>query len=232
MAKFTPKKKKQLRRIRRFISSAEKRGYTFPEDIKRNLTSYTTHKLKSLTPSKLYKQASYQVKDLAGNLIDILTGEQGRRIETTLAAKKAVRTKQYKKWQKEVEAGISLSDYQYEDYDYEQDYAPKFTDIVLSQIEEMIQEAYTNVVYVGSKWTTRDNADILSATLQSQISMFGRDAVAQVCENAPDEMKANARLTLQASSDYACHTHIDDIVQIITGEILTQEQSKTYTMDV
>ena len=224
MAKFTSKKKKQLRRIRRFISSAEKRGFTFPEEIKRNLTTYTTQKLKSFTPSKLYKQASYQVKDLAGNIIDTLTGEQGRRIERTLSAKKAVKTKQYKKWQKKVEANISLADYQYDDDYYDENYIPKFTDIVLSQIEDMISQAREH------KWDRiKRNGDILDRYLQDELSAYGHDKVALACEEASDQTKAEAREAINASTDDACHSHSLAMVMIIRGNIPTIDESKQFT---
>lgn len=233
--KYTPIKAKNIRRIRRFIKSAEKRGFIFPENIKQQLPQYSTQKLKSLTPEKLYKQAQYKLGD------DItISAERGRQIERTLAAKKGTRKRLINKYgyeeylrRYEPEAyGYYKRGYdEYQEYE-EEEYIPSFTDIVLNEIQLMIEEAINNPVYVGYNWTTKDNGELLKNTLQSQISAYGRDAVAQVCENAPDEMKARARLTLQASSDYTCHAHIDDIVEILTGEILTQEQSKEFTADV
>ena len=93
MATFTPKKKQQLRRVRRFIKSAEKRGFQFALDIKEKLSSYTTQKLKSLTPEKLYKEAKYKLGDDL-----IISAEEGRKLEKTIAAKKAVRTRRINKY--------------------------------------------------------------------------------------------------------------------------------------
>ena len=51
---YTKKKSQQLKRIRRFISRAEKRGYRFDTDFKNQLTELSTQKLKNLTPKKVY----------------------------------------------------------------------------------------------------------------------------------------------------------------------------------
>ena len=93
MAKYTPKKKQQLKRVRSFIRRAEKRGYEFPEELKSNLTSLSTQKLKTLTPEKLYKQAQYRVGEHLTT-----SGERGRQIERTIVAKKSLRTRMVNKY--------------------------------------------------------------------------------------------------------------------------------------
>ena len=50
---YTSKKRQQLKRIRQFISRAEKRGYRFDAEFKNQLTGLSTQKLKNLTPKKL-----------------------------------------------------------------------------------------------------------------------------------------------------------------------------------
>lgn len=56
--------KKELRRIKRFVREAEKRGYTFSENViptlpKSGITAGTLRKLQKKTPAALYKKASY-----------------------------------------------------------------------------------------------------------------------------------------------------------------------------
>ena len=58
--------KRNLNRIKRFVRSAEKRGYTFPENVvptlpKSGITPGTLRKLEKITPANLYKKASYEL---------------------------------------------------------------------------------------------------------------------------------------------------------------------------
>ena len=221
MAKFTKKKKQNLKRIRKFIKSAEKRGYKFSEELKKSLSSFTTQKLKSLTPKKLYKEAQYEVKSLEGETIDYLTGEQGREIERKLSAKKDARTRQYKKWQAEVEAGISLSDYQYEEP--QEEYLPSFTRIVLDNIEALINEYESSSTEL---W--RENAYRLEDELNAQIIRYGEDVIAHCCEQAPQESIAQAEKVIHSSTTQKLVQNLTVFVMIITGEIPTVEQAKQY----
>ena len=231
MAKYTPKKKAQLKRIRSFIRRAEKRGFTFAKELKENLSTFSTQKLKALKPEKLYKPATYKVGE------ETVSGLKGRKIERTIAAKKAVQTKIRRKEEREQREwerlhrdyieNISLSDYE----EYEEEYIPSFTDIVLSEVEAMIKEAQTNVVYVGYGRTNKDNADQFEIELKSQIGKYGRDGVAISMENAPDETKVRARLTLMASSETSCHAHLEDLWELITGTIPTVNDSKSMNME-
>ena len=222
LAKYTKKKKQNLRRIRRFIKSAEKRGYQFSQELKKSLSSLTTQKLKSLTPEKLYKHSTYQVKSLEGETIDTLTGEQGRKIERTLSAKKAARTRQYKKWQAEIEAGISLSDYQYEDYEEPQEeYFPSFTRIVLDNIEALIAqyEHSTTQLYVHNAYTLEDE-------LNAQIIKYGEDVIAHCCEQAPQSSIAQAEQVIYSSTEEKLRQNLSTFVMIITGEIPSIDEAK------
>lgn len=215
MAKYSPKKQRHIRRIKRFISAAEKRGYSFPQELKENLTTYSTHKLKTLTPQQLYKQSTYGTGEYE------MSGERARYIERSTSAKKAARTRARRKWISEHQAEINAIDISSYDYD---DYIPKFTDIVLSNIEEMIEQARSH------KWPQIvNNANILDAYLQQEISTYGRDKVAMACEQAPDETKAQAMLALQASNDEQAKAHALSMVMIIRGHIPTVEESKEFT---
>lgn len=88
---MTKKRKKELSRVRSFIRRAEKRGYVFDEQFKKDLTSKTTRALQYLTPRKLYEKASYQIGS------QLVSGMRGRQIERERAAIKGVATKQAKR---------------------------------------------------------------------------------------------------------------------------------------
>lgn len=88
--KFTPKKQKELKRIRQFIKRAEKRGYKFDAGFVSDLEGKTTRALQQLNARKLYEQAIYITN--SGEY----TGLQGRYIEREQAAQKARLTRRKK----------------------------------------------------------------------------------------------------------------------------------------
>lgn len=88
---------KQVRRIKQFISRAEKRGFHFNENVlpKRpnRITQASVRKLAKLTPEKLYQKAEYAGSATYG---EIVSGVKGRRLERSLRDKKATETRKYR----------------------------------------------------------------------------------------------------------------------------------------
>ena len=88
---------KQVRRIKQFISRAEKRGFHFNENVlpKRpnRITRASVRKLAKLTPDKLYEKAEY-----AGTLSygEIVPSIEGLKLERSARANKGAETKKYK----------------------------------------------------------------------------------------------------------------------------------------
>lgn len=88
---------KQVKRIKQFISRAEKRGYLFSEDAlpqrPKRVTQASVRKLAKLTPDKLYQKAVY------GGLVtegEIVSGLEGVKLERSFRAKKAAETRKYR----------------------------------------------------------------------------------------------------------------------------------------
>lgn len=88
---------KQVRRIKQFISRAEKRGFHFNENVlpKRpnRITQASVRKLAKLTPEKLYQKAEYAGSATYG---EVVSGVKGARLERSLRAKKAAETRKYR----------------------------------------------------------------------------------------------------------------------------------------
>lgn len=88
--------KKEIRRIKRFIKRAEKRGYSFnfkePQPPKR-IRKESVERLKKITPEKLYASATYR-----GLFSDFreLSGLEARKKERSASAKKAAETRKRK----------------------------------------------------------------------------------------------------------------------------------------
>lgn len=88
---------KERNRIKRFIKSAEKRGYeidsnVLPEPPKR-ITQASVRRLKKITPDTLYNKARYIDRDTG----EVLSGKAGRNLERQKAAQKAAQTRKRKK---------------------------------------------------------------------------------------------------------------------------------------
>lgn len=88
---------KQVKRIKQFISRAEKRGYQFSKDVlpqrPNRVTQASVRKLTKLTPEKLYKKAVYGGLASGGEIVPAI---EGLKLERSLRVKKAVETRKYR----------------------------------------------------------------------------------------------------------------------------------------
>lgn len=95
--------KNEIKRIKRFISRAKKRGYSFnfkePVPPKR-IRKESVERLKRITSEKLYAGAEYTGELSHG---EKLTGLQGRKLERSASAKKGAETRKRKAEQKKRE---------------------------------------------------------------------------------------------------------------------------------
>lgn len=88
---------KQVKRIKQFISRAEKRGYQFTENVlpkkPKRITQASIRKLANLTPEKLYQKAFYGGEATGG---EIVKGTEGIKLERKVRAQKAAQTRKYR----------------------------------------------------------------------------------------------------------------------------------------
>lgn len=219
------KRQRHINRIKRFIRTAEKRGYQFPQEIKENLSSYSTQKLKSITPQKLYEQATTEKFGVP------MTGTRARQIERSMSAKKGTITRSKGNITKEAKQWIEENPDEFIKKLYESEgmtYIPRFTELVLHNVEQMITEGIQQNVKTGRETSanTAESASFLKEELQSEIQEFGRDKVALAMEQAPDEIIVLARETIWASSTSKCIRHCREMLDLIRGNIPTVEQAK------
>lgn len=89
--------KKELKRIKRFIHNARKRGYEFDDNVlpkqPKRITRKKLEEIKNIKPSNLYDKAVYYDEVTH----ETFTGQQGRRIERHRASLKAKKTRQENK---------------------------------------------------------------------------------------------------------------------------------------
>lgn len=95
--------KKEIKRIKRFITRAEKRGYSFSfkePQLPKRIRKESVEKLKKITPEKLYASATY--RGLYSDFRE-LSGLEGRKRERSAAAKKGAETRKAEQKKREQE---------------------------------------------------------------------------------------------------------------------------------
>ena len=89
--------KKELKRIKRFLHNARKRGYEFDDNVlpkqPKRITRKKLEEIKNIKPSNLYDKAVYYDEVTH----ETFTGQQGRRIERYRASLKAKKTREENK---------------------------------------------------------------------------------------------------------------------------------------
>ena len=209
---YTRKKRQQLKRIRQFISRAEKRGYRFDSEFTEQLTGLSTQKLKNLTPKKLYEK-SQAISEETGKVI---TGTERRKEERKEAAQKAQETRRRHKAERE-----QREYYEYAERDYSE-YETSYEDTILTNIESLIRQ------YEDSDIAVRQyGSSLLQQLLDEEISNYGRKAVALACENAPAEAIRASQIVIYASDQSQKDMNIQELRNILTSGVLPSiEQSK------
>ena len=209
---YTRKKRQQLKRIRQFISRAEKRGYRFDSEFKNQLTELSTQKLKNLTPKKLYEK-SQAISEETGKVI---TGTERRKEERKEVARKAQETRRRHKAERE-----QREYYDYAERDYSE-YETSYEDTILTNIESLIRQ------YEDSDIAVRQyGSSLLQQLLDEEIANYGRKAVALACENAPTEAIRASQIAIYSSDQSQKDMNIQELRNIITsGVIPSIEQSK------
>ena len=209
---YTKKKRQQLKRIRQFISRAEKRGYRFDTEFKNQLTEFSTLKLKYLTPKKLYEK-SQAISEETGKVI---TGTERRKEERKEVARKAQETRRRHKAEREQREYYDYAERNYSEYEM------SYEDTILTNIESLIRQ------YEDSDIGVRQyGSSLLQQLLDEEISNYGRKAVALACENAPAQAISASQIVIFASDQERKDMGIQELRNIITsGVIPTIEQSK------
>lgn len=203
---------KQLRRVRDFIRRAERRGYEFLPELTSNLSNFSTQKLKSLTPNKLYEQAT------STRYGTEMSGIKARQIERSLSAKKGVQTRRAKA------EDIRHNYYQRTNPQQQSEEPASYEDTILLQIYDLID------TYIGSSTINLSyGANLLKATLDSEIATFGRAKVAQALENGPSEALESAVAVIEESTPEKKGNARTRLITIIRGDIPTINEIKPYS---
>ena len=207
--------KKELRRIKSFITAAEKRGYTFKASayptIPSHITIASVRKLTKLTPQELYKKATFLTEDG-----QVISGTEGRAYEY-----KQARIKHASRPRKDKAPNAKK--------DAPKRTPPVFSDVVLSNVEEMIArfpEGISSVTPEGQYKMYERHKNIVEKVLQGQILLRGRNAVAMALEARASEIQALLEALLYGDSDEGrFQLDLAHFVSIIKGTALTVDEA-------
>ncbi len=229
--------KKEQRRIKRFIRSAEKRGYTFESGIVPDMPSRVTTKsleaIRALRPEQLYKRATYRLTPDV-----VISGTEGRALERSIASLKAAET--VRKRRERQENDIVDNYYQNRpDYSYTQE-PESVSYLVYNQVREMIDSWIPM-----DKWSAwfrgvkEEDKNQLNNMLTGAANSEGITTIARRLEQNADKVIALAQAILYESGGgkkgglSSNRTEIQrDFVEfatILKGSSLTLAESELFT---
>lgn len=221
--------KKELARIKRFIKSAEKRGYSFagyePPKEPKKITTKSVEKLKAITPKTLYAKATYY--DLI--LGQRVSGTEERKLTRSRASKKAYQTRLKKL------GGVSAKIGKFRSKDtseYSQPgQPPSDVDDVLRSLYELIAQwkpdPRWNEGFIRIK---EHDKNVLKNIIDGAVNDLGRRQVAINAQSQAARIKDLAWYICYGYSgsdkDRSTQSDIVELTNILRGRALTTEEAK------
>lgn len=205
--------KNEIKRIKRFISRAEKRGYSFnfkEPQLPKRFRKESVERLKRITPEKLYASAQYTGELSHGKK---LTGLQGRKLERSASAKKGAETRKRKAEQKK----------------REQEKIPTFDFIneIISMINELPNGRYISY-QVFLDFTSHKNFLISlindRADIASQYNTI--DKYSDYLKDNEDRIKHNLEIIMRDSNESSIIGAFNELAEILKGSALSFEEAE------
>lgn len=209
---------KELNRIKRFVKTANKRGYSFdtnpiPKEVK-NPTKKSVERLKKITSQSLYSKATYFDPILQVRV----SGTEEQKLIRSRSSKKAAQKRKSKK----ISSGKTIAGH-----------PPSDVEDILTYVEELLS-GWSPLGNWSRSYTTLKENDtrILRNVLNGAIAELGREQVARNVEANATEVKQLAWHICYGSSDFKWQDiegEITRITQIIRGRVLSVNESKELT---
>lgn len=224
---------KQQQRIRRFIKSAEKRGYSFPANAvperPARVTKRDIAKITAIKPEQLYAKATYTFP--TGETI---SGTERRHIERQYSAQKARLTREIKK-----------SQYNPDDYRYHTTagYPPAEATDVADRLKETLERfnqgksEYEQTMEEVDSWTPdgpwnawfaekrRQQVDQMKRMIYAAIQNFGfNEAMRAIGRDATAFHNATQTIMFDSKQE-AVQNAFNALAEILKGSALSAEES-------
>lgn len=155
---------KQIKRLKQAVRRAEKRGYIIPDNIipekPKRVTRKTVEKLKQITPTEIYSKS----EKLDFETGELIAGDVARKIERSISAKKAAKTRKEKRFN----AKSGVSEYYTPSYEM----FPSAAEIIISNFKAYLARFPEVAQSIASRWLNR------------LINDYSLEDVAEMLENA------------------------------------------------
>ena len=223
---------KEVKRLKRFIKNAEKRGFIFSEKVipptPKRVTKKAVERLQDIKPNALYSKAKYKTKE--GKIVTAL---QGRTLERQAATNKGVITKQERHKKEQAEKKPQTSKNKTKQAKIlqakEQANLPQAKDNILTNVRELLKSWTPSPnwadYYADIK---RNDKNLLERMLEAQLKIEGEDVIASRLEVHATEVISLVNDILYGSGgkdgrntqrDFARFT------EILYGRAITNEES-------
>ena len=225
---------RNVKRIKQFISRAEKRGYKFPE-----IKLPKGAAIRNITPEKLYKKAVYGGAETFGYIVP---AEQGRKLERSAMAKKAAQTRKENKESERL--FFSGEDTTKTTTEYlpikENIIISNFIDGLIEKLQEPSEEYYYFSTRKGKQVKHKDRIaglrndrkTYLLSLLYSEMNSIGKEGLANRLENKQDEISdlinvinadSDSNAIYQASTRVASFITDGDYQKILFADLDTMD---------
>ena len=193
---------KELKRIKRFIRNAEKRGYVFEPDLippkPKTITSGSIRRLSKIRPAQLYKKA-YAVSAVTGQPITV---EQRKREIREEASRKAWETRRRKK----------------DEVDYNRIKTNREWQQMFHASRQVWDKVQSMIANVGVQQS--ESADLLNNLLNSQIEQYGADIVLYSIAQASEDFLSTCEVIIKYNPDSAVsRTAVQHLYTLISGNL-------------
>lgn len=211
---------KELKRVRQFINRAEKRGFRFSDELKQSIKDFTTRKLKSLKPDKLYSMST-----ALSETGDIVSGSELVKQQRSASAKKSAETR--RKIKDKIERKPTP--------DIEENYFPDGGEIIYGNVvEEFIERLQEPTPEFSTSKSGREfkkpeqliqeanrqKTFLLNLTFRTA-QEIGTSALGWRLQEQADTVNSLTNYVLYGSTQAVIQSAATELAQIIKGSALT-----------
>lgn len=216
--------KQKRRQLIKKVKGIERRGFFFDRQVipkePKKPTKASIRAIEKLSKN-IYKKARYV--DISTG--ELMTGEQGRAHERSLAGKRAALTRRINSYSRQVK---SAEEEEFERARREQDKADSQLALSESSLQEgemVIQGIYNMIDSVGRRKSKA--AEHLRSVLDREITTRGRENVARsLAGNASEAIEAAAVAINYGEGDSRHDAAVQELQRIITGQIPSAQEMR------
>lgn len=226
--KMTEKRRKQLKRIRQFISRAEKRGYRFPTGFVESLSELSTQKLKTFTPEKLYSEYATAILEETG---EIVSGIERRAEERSLSAIKAAKTRIDGKFAESPEGKLLQEQFdQIEEQEFDTFDITKDPEYMRANLVSEGRIVYENILAIIDSYPSKGSEELRRA-LNEEIATYGYERVCASLALAPEQAIAAAQDIIYyptgGTTSAEAHRAFMKLGDIIKGTVRSEQDARS-----